>query len=72
MIRLPFLNKNVSRFFSLPSPNKTCALPFDFALDIDPKNISYYQHDVKNYMDQVLDFSSYGRHKYIHSESSSL
>ena len=46
------------------------ALPFNFALASDPKNI-YYQRDVKNYTDQVLDFL-FGRHKYIHKESSSL
>ena len=39
----------MSKFFPLPSPSKTCVLPFDFALERDPKNIFYYQHDVENY-----------------------
>ena len=42
MIKLPFLSKSISKFFSLPSPSKTCALPLDFALEKDSKNISYY------------------------------
>ena len=58
--------KNMSKFFSLPSPSKTCAVPFDFVLERDPKNIFYYQRDVKNYMDQVLDFLLFDRHEYIH------
>ena len=47
---------NMSKFFPLPSPSKTCALPFDFALERDPKNLFYYQRDVENYTDQVLRF----------------
>ena len=46
-------------------------LPFDFALERDPKNIFYYQRDAENTMDTVLDFL-FGRHEYIHTESSGL
>ena len=56
-----FLRKNNSKFFPLPSPSKACALPLDFALERDPKNIFYYQRDVENYSDQVLDFLLLGR-----------
>ena len=45
----------MSNFFPLPSPIKTCVLPFDFALERDP-NVTYYQRDVENYTDQVLIF----------------
>ena len=48
------------------------ALPFDFALEEDPKNIFYYQRDVENYTDQVLNFLLFDRHEYIHTESSGL
>ena len=52
-------------------PSKTCVLPFDLVLKRDPKNIFYYQHDIGNYTDQVLNFL-FDRHEYIHTESSSL
>ena len=72
MIKLPFPQQETSRFFPLPSPSKTCALPFDFALETDPKNIFYYQRDVENYTDQVLGFLLFDRHEYTHTESSDL
>ena len=72
MIKLLFLSKNLSKFFPLPSPSKTCALPFDFTLERDPKNIFYYQPDVESYMDQFLDFLLFDRHEYTHTESSDL
>ena len=62
----------MSKFSPLPLPSKTCALPFDFALEREPKNIFYYQHDIENYMDQVLNFLLFDRHEYIHTESSGL
>ena len=62
----------MSKFFPLPSPSKTCALPIDFALERDPKNIFYYHRDVENYTDQVLNFLLFARHEYIHTESSGL
>ena len=46
----------MSKFFPFPSPSKTCALPFNFMLERDPKNIFYYQHEVVSYTDQVLNF----------------
>ena len=69
---LPFSQQEHVQISPLPSPSKTCALPFDSALERDPKNIFYYQHDVENYMDQVLNFLVYDRHGFIHTESSSL
>ena len=62
----------MSKFFPLPSPSKTCVLPFDFALEKDPKNISHYQRDIANYMDQVLNFLLFDRLEYIYNESSGL
>ena len=41
-----FSAKSISKFFPFPSPSKTSALHFNFALERDPKNIFYYQHDV--------------------------
>ena len=46
----------MSNFFPLPSPSKTCVLPFNFALERDPKNIFFCQRDIASYMDQVLNF----------------
>ena len=72
MIKLPFSQQEHLQILTLPSPSKTCALPFDFALERDPKNIFYCQRDVENYTDQVLDFLLCDRHEYIHTESSGL
>ena len=60
----------MSKFFPLPSPSTACVLSFDFALERDLKNIFYYQHDIENYTDQVLNFLLFDRHEYIHTESS--
>ena len=68
MTKLPFSQQEHLQIL-YPSPSKTCVLPFDFALERDPKNIFYYQRDVENYTDQVLDFLLFGRHEYIHKES---
>ena len=46
----------MSKFFPLPSPSKTCVLPFSFELERDLKNIFYYQHDIVSYTDQVVNF----------------
>ena len=62
----------MSKFFPLPSPSETCALPFNFVLERDPKNIFYYRRDAENCTDQVLNFLSFERHEYIHTESSGL
>ena len=48
------------------------ALPFSFPLERDLKNIFYYQRDVQNYTDQVLNFLLFDKHEYIHTESSGL
>ena len=42
-------------------------LPFDFALDKNLKNIFYYEHNVENYMDQVLNILLFDRHEYIYT-----
>ena len=56
MIKLPFSQQEHVQIFLLPSPSKTCAFPFDFALERDPKKIFHYQRDVENSTDQVLNF----------------
>ena len=40
--------------------------------DRDPKNIFYYQRDVENYTDQVLNFLLFERHEYMQTESSGV
>ena len=72
MIKLPFPQQEHLQIFPLPSPSKTCALPFDFALERDPKNIFYYQRDIVNYTDQALGFLLFDRHEYTQAESSDL
>ena len=72
IIKLPFCQEEHVQIFPLSSPGETCALPFDFVLETDPKNIFYYQRDVENYTDQVLNFLLFDRHEYIHTESSGL
>ena len=47
-------------------------LPFDFTLGRDPKNIFYYQRDVENYTEQVLNFLLLDRHEYMSTESYGL
>ena len=59
----------MSKFFPPTLPSKTCALPFDFALGKDRKNIFYYQHDVENYIGLVLNFLLFDRHEYIHTQN---
>ena len=56
MIKSPFSQQEHVQIFSLPPPSKTCALPFDFALGRDPKNIFYYLRDAGNSTDQILNF----------------
>ena len=51
-----FLSKNISKFLPLPSPSRSCAFPFNFVLERDPKNIFYYHCDVESCMGLVLDF----------------
>ena len=65
IINLPFPQKEHFQVFPLPSPGKTCVLPIDFALERDPKNIFYYQCDVENYTNQVLNFLLFDIHEYI-------
>ena len=60
MIKLPFSQQEHAQIFQLPSPIKHVR----FALERNPRNIFYYQRDVKNYMDQVLSFLLFDRHEY--------
>ena len=69
---LPFAQLEHFQIFPLPSPSKTRALPFDFALARDLKNIFYYQRNVENYTDQFLNFVLFDKHEYVHTESSGL
>ena len=69
---LSFSQQEHVQIFSLPSPSKTCALPFDFALEKDLKNIFYYQRDVENYTDQIVNFLLFDRKEYMHTDSSGL
>ena len=66
MIKLTFSRQEHVQIFPLFSLSKSCALPLDFALERDPKNIFYYQRDVENYTDQVLNFLLFDRHDYLH------
>ena len=50
IIKLPFSQQKHVQIFPLPSQVK-CALPFDFALERDPKNVFYDQRDIENYTD---------------------
>ena len=61
---LPLSQQEHLQIFST-SPCKSCALSFNFALESDPKNIFYYQCDVENCTDQVLDFLLFDSHEYI-------
>ena len=61
--KLPFSQQEHVQISPLPSPSKTCVLPFDFTLERDQKNIFYYQCDVENYWDQVLNFLLFDRHE---------
>ena len=49
IIKLSFSHQEHVQIFPLLSPSKTCALPFDFALERDLENIFYYQCDVELY-----------------------
>ena len=72
MIKLTLSQQEHLQIFPLPSPSKSCVPPFIFELERDPKNIFYYQCDIENYIDQVLDFLLFDRHEYLHTEFSDL
>ena len=63
MIKLPFSQQERVQIFPLLSPHKTCALPFNFALERHQKNIFYCLRDIENYMNQVLNFLLNDRHE---------
>ena len=71
-MKVPSSQQEHVQIFSLPLPSKAYALPFDFVLERDPKNIFYHQHDIENYMDQVVSLLLFDRHEYIQMESSGL
>ena len=66
-----FLSKSISNF-PIPSPSEIYALPLDFVLGRDPKNIFYYQRDVENYTEQNSNFSLIDKHEYTHGISLSV
>ena len=72
MIKLPFSQKEHLQIFPTCLTKKKYALPYDFALESNPKNIFTCQRDVENYTNQVLDILFYDRHEYIYTESSGL
>ena len=47
--KVTFFLARASQIFPRFSPSETCALPFDFRLERDQKNISHYQGDVELY-----------------------
>ena len=67
-MKLPFSQLEHVQIFPLPSPSKICALFFHLAFWRTLKNIFYYQRDVENYTNQVLNFLFFDRHVYIHTE----
>ena len=69
MIKLPLSQQE---HLQVPPTSKTCLLHFDVTLKRDPKNIFYYQRDLENYTDQVLNILLLGRSEYIHTETSGL
>ena len=71
-MKLPSPQQEHVQIFPLPLPSKAYVLPFDFVLERDPKNIFYYQHNIENYADQVINFLLFDRHEYIEMESSGL
>ena len=69
MIKLPLSQQE---HLQVPPTSKTCALHFESTLKRDPKIIFYYQRDLENYTDQVLNILLLSRHKYIPTEPSVL
>ena len=65
--KVTFSQQEYVQIFPLPSLSKTCVLLLDFTLERDPKNIFYYQCDIENYMNEVLNFFLFDRHEYIHT-----
>ena len=57
----------MSKVSPLLLPSKACRLLSDCALERDSENIFYYQRDLENYMDEVLNFLLSDRHEYTHS-----
>ena len=49
--------------------HSTSALPFDFVLEKDPKNISDYQRDIEYYTDLGLNFLLFDKHEYTQGTS---
>ena len=74
MIKLPISQQEYLRFFPLPSPGKTCVLPFDFTSERDLKNfcnismmqkimrtrssIFYHLIEMNTYIQNFLVFNS--------------
>ena len=67
--KVTFLSSRTSPNFSHFPRQVKRALPLNLAPERNPKNIFYYQRDVKNYTDQVLPFSLFDKQEYTHTES---
>ena len=67
--KVTFLSARTSPNFSHFLRQVKRALPLDFALEREPENIFYYQGDVENCREQVLNFLLLDRHEYTHTES---
>ena len=63
-IKLPFFSAGTSPKFS-HFPHKVNYVSFS-SISWDTKNTFYYQCDADNYMDHVLDFLLFDKHKCIH------
>ena len=61
-----FTNQDNTIFFSARTSPNVSHFPCQtkHVLERDPKNISYYQPDIENYMHQVLNFSLFDKHEY--------
>ena len=73
MAKFEFINHYGYLFSARTCPNFSLffrqvkrVVPFDFALERDLKNIFYYQRDIENYMDPVLNFFLFDRHQHTH------
>ena len=62
----------MSKFSYFPRQVKHVPFPLISCYRETQKNILYYQRDVENDMDQVLNFFLFHKHEYKHLESSSL
>ena len=65
MIKLPFSQQEHLQSFPTSLAKRSTCASIRFRVR-DPKNIFYYQRDVQNYTDQILDFSLFDKHEFKH------